>query len=100
MVLQCYLTLADALPLAEQAICIILPCGRTTLSRVEDDPRLPLFFQHSLANTPIWVVQDADVLSQSTLKELLSPTLELVSYATGIDLAETGQRIANRLQQR
>jgi len=100
MILQCDLTLSEALPLAVQAMCVILPCSSAILSRVENDPQLYLFLQRSLVNTPIWVVQDHHILSQSSFQGLLTPSLEVVSYDNGLDLAQTGECIADRLHQR
>lgn len=100
LILHCDLTLTEALPLAERAICVVLPCSSITLREVENDPRLQLFFQKSLANTPVWVVPNISVLTQSNLKVLLAPTLELVNYGNGTELIQTGQSVANRLNQR
>lgn len=100
LILHCDLTLTEALPLAERAICVVLPCSSATLREVENDPRLQLFFQKSLVNTPVWVIPNISVLTQSNLKVLLAPTLELVHYGSGTELIQTGQIVARRLNQR
>ncbi len=52
------LTLGQALPLARQARCIVIPCDAQTFRRFHNDPRLKAFLTDAEANHAHFVLQD------------------------------------------
>lgn len=90
LVIAADLTLGQALPLADKAICVIAPCSAVTLQRSEDDPRLPQFFQRVLANQAHLVVSHSSVLKQTSLNTFVTSTTKVTIYSESeslIDLA-------------
>jgi hypothetical protein len=57
------ITLGNAINLAEQAICIILPCQQANLQRVSADPRLYMFLALAFAHKTCTLITWPDVQS-------------------------------------
>ena len=62
------LTLDQALPLACQASCLVIPCLASNFKGLKNDPRLPKFFEQ------IQLVQACFVINEGFLAELLNLT--------------------------
>lgn len=88
LVIAADLTLGQALPLADKAICVIAPCSAVTLQRSEDDPRLPQFFQQALANQTHLVVSHNSVIKQTSLNMLVTPTTKVTIYSESKSLLD------------
>ncbi len=94
LVMTSDLTLGHALPLADQAICVVVPCSASTLRRGEDDPRITEFFQAALANHAQFVVNHSDVIEQTSLKRWSTPTTRFLIYTEDDDLIALARGIA------
>lgn len=97
MVLCSDLTLGQALALANQAICVIVPCSAATLKRIENDPRVIDFFQRAETNHARFVLNHAEAFEMSSLKMLDIARNDLIFYAERNDLLGCAQEIAHSL---
>lgn len=97
LVLSCDITLWDALPLADQAICVILPCSMATVKRIENDPRVHEFFKLALQNQAQFIIQHPEVITYLTSQGLeISPSAFAI-YREGPDLIHFAHEIAMTL---
>jgi hypothetical protein len=94
LVISSDLTLSQALPLADKAICIIAPCSAETLQRNEDDPRVPQLFQQALANHAHFVISHSTVISQTSLDRLATPAAKFTVYTESNNLIDLARAIA------
>lgn len=92
--------LGQALPLADNAICIVIPCGAATLQRVEDDPRLYEFLQRASTNDPLFVVRSPETVKSSALQTLTTTASEFSFYKDYQNLIESARKIATTLATR
>jgi hypothetical protein len=78
------LTLGQALPLAVNAICVIIPYTSPDLKQLKNDPRLCEFFSQACANKAKFVIRP---LNETAIAELgLFPVDNMVVYPEGGDL--------------
>jgi len=98
VVLYSDLALGQALALAEQAICVIVPCSATTLVRVENDPRVLDFFQRAETNGAQFVLNQAEAFERSGLKKLALGNHDIIFYAERPDLLLCAQEVAGLLR--
>lgn len=97
LVLSCDITLWDALPLAHQAVCIILPCSVATIKRIENDPRVHEFFKLALQNQAQFVIQHSEVITYLRSQGLAIFPTAFSIYTNGPDLIHFAHEIALRL---
>ncbi len=94
LILTADLTLGEALPLADKAICVVAPCSAITLHQIEDDPRVPQFFEQALANHAHCIVSHSNVIAQTSLKTWATPTTQFSIYTESNDLIGLAHAIA------
>ncbi len=92
------MSLSDALPLASQTICILIPCDPTTARRIENDPRVCTFFEEAAMNNALFIVSDGAVITLTSLHSLAIPPAHIVTYATHHNLIELAYTVALTLQ--
>lgn len=91
------LGLTQALPLAPEALCVILPCGPGSLRRVSNDPRLADFFRRVRAtDAPFVTREECSEPFHALLQEPTSAALEI--YPATEKLVEYARQLAQRLQ--
>ncbi len=87
------LTLEQALPLAQQASCVVIPCGDAGLKRLKSDPRLQEFLvQTHEAGVP-FVVNQAGVTDLARCNWPFSSRPEPVVYSDGEDAMGAVRRV-------
>lgn len=57
--------LSDAMTLADQAVCIILPCGTSALKRLQKDPRVTAFMTEAFQHGAYCVAQSDLALAET-----------------------------------
>jgi len=67
------MTLSEALPLARQTMCILIPCDPTTVCRIENDPRICTFFAEAAMNDALFIVSDSAAMAVTSLHTLAIP---------------------------
>jgi len=91
------LTLDEALPLATQAICVILPYISRGIKRLKNDPRMPEFFSRAYSNNATFVIgqlTDVDVGDIGLLPEHRD---NLLVYPDSEGLVEFARKLAGIL---
>jgi hypothetical protein len=81
LVITADLTLSQAMRLADKAICVVVPCSPAILQRIEDDPRVPKFFQQANSNHAMFVVSHPDTIKRSSLKDLQMHSSQISFYS-------------------
>lgn len=94
LVLNADLTLGQALPMANKAICVIIPCSASVLQRSEDDPRVPQFFKEAMANQAQFVISSGDTIEQTSLKLISTPDTQFLMYKESYELVDLAQKTA------
>lgn len=94
LVLTADWTLGQALPLANQAICVVVPCSASVLQRSEDDPRVQQFFREAMTNQAHFVISNSDTLEQTSLKLLSTPDTPFLMYKESYEIVELAHRTA------
>lgn len=94
LVIAADLTLGQALPLADKAICVIAPCSAVTLQRSEDDPRLSQFFQQALANQAHFIISHNNVIKQTSLNMSAMSTTKFTIYSESTNLIDLACAVA------
>lgn len=87
------LALEQALPLAHTASSVIIPCGTTGLSRLQNDPRLQEFLVQTHSAGAVFIVHQSGVndLARSAWPFASKP--EPVVYTDGDDALEAVRRV-------
>jgi len=88
------LTLREALKMANNAACVILPCSASALKLVEGDPRIADFFQKSCAAGAQFIVSNIDLIEKTGLKNLSISDEQIVTYGAQSDLLSFAGKIA------
>jgi len=86
------MTLEEALPLANQAVAVILPCNAQQMKRMQSDPRLVGFMQVTHEANAQIVVNQALVDNSGVAPHLLPPN-RLIMYQAGDDILLFVQRL-------
>lgn len=97
LMLHSDLALGEALALARQARCVIVPCGAAVLKRVENDPRLLDFFQQAVLNDACFVINDRESWEWSSLPKWVTADNKLIFYSEYPDLQRCAQEVAHAL---
>lgn len=95
------LALDQALPLAAQAVCVVVPCAAETLAHFLHDPRLRAFLEATtLQNGPLFLAPSSYGSGQpQLLLDLALPANMLTLYPSGEALCAFIQRVAATLQE-
>lgn len=97
LVLSADLTLSQAMVLADNAICVVIPCSAAVLQRIENDPRLSEFFQRANVNHALFVVSHSDAIERSSLKAIDGSLSQFSIYYDYENLIESTQEIVRQL---
>ena len=94
------LTLDQALPLATQATCLVIPHSTYGLKRLKNDPRLREFFDQALANQARLVLAQLNETDLADLGLSHMPAVEqvMVYPVNSIKLVEFARQLANSLR--
>ena len=87
------MTLSQALPLASQVRCVVLPCHLPYLTHLENDPRIEDFFQDAGRNDAQFVTGRVEL---SELGQFVKP-MNVISYMTNYDVTESFNLLLCRL---
>lgn len=94
LVLTADFTLGQALPLANQAMCVVVPCSASVLQRSEDDPRVPQFFREAMANHAQFVISGGETIEQTSLKVISTPDTQFLMYKESYELVDLAHKTA------
>ena len=94
LVLSADLTLGQALPLANQAICVVVPCSASVLQRSEDDPRVQQFLREAMTNQAQFVISSGDTIEQTSLKLISTPDTPFLIYKESYELVDLAHKMA------
>ncbi|MBX3011246.1 MAG: hypothetical protein KF832_07050 [Caldilineaceae bacterium] len=94
------LTLSEALLLAEQAICVVLPCSAAAFLRIEDDPRVAVFLQAAATNRALFVVRERTIMQLTRLEQQATLLSATIDYASQPNLLKVAHALALMLKQR
>lgn len=110
LLLHADMALGEIKPLINQVTCLVLPCSRAALKRLENDPRIHELFAGVAHNGAKMVVHDHGVIRQSVLQSSFGVEGAIVVYASddnlpffaqalAKELIPAGERLANRCTQ-
>lgn len=97
LMLQADISLSEVKPLLDRVTCLVLPCSRAAVKRLENDPRIHELFISIAHNRARMVVQDRGVIRQSIFHSLLATDNNIVAYATNGNLQIFVQEMAKDL---
>lgn len=87
------LTLEQALPLAHSASSVIIPCGTTGLSRLQNDPRLQEFLVQTHNAGAVFIIHQSGVTDLARCAWPSASKPEPVVYTDGDDALEAVRRM-------
>lgn len=91
------LTLDQALPLARNAVCVIIPYTSCGIRRLKNDPRIREFCHRAYANQAKFVLGQLDGISITDLDLLPSSVSDFLIYPDHENLVTFAQGIAKSL---
>jgi hypothetical protein len=91
------MTLGEALPLANKAICVVVPCNVALMNRIANDPRICEFFKQARSNNARFILSHIDTLTQPNLRKLSIPMDNVSIYNDTGNLIEFAQVVTNSL---
>ena len=91
------LTLTQALPLARQTICVIIPCALRVVQYFKHDPRLHEFFSLVQANDAPIFIGSLNGSAAQDLEALSLAVDRVYVYPLDTDLIDFSQQIAEML---
>ncbi len=97
LIISADLTLSQAMILADNAVCVVVPCSAAVLQRVENDPRLSEFFQRANVNRALFVISGPDAIERSSLQEIDGSLSQYSVYRDYENLIESTQEIIRQL---
>ena len=97
LLLQADMCLSEVKPLLDRVTCLILPCSRAAVKRLENDPRAHELFAVVAHNKAKIVVHDRSVIRQSVLQSLLEPKGDIMAYGADDNLQTFVREIAKGL---
>lgn len=92
------MTLSEALPLAGQTKCVVIPCSPATAHQMENDPRVPLFFKEAVANKAQFILSEPATITVTSLHNLAIPPTHCISYTGHDNLMRLAHTIAIALK--
>lgn len=97
LLLHADMVLGEIKPLINQATCLVLPCSRAALKRLETEPRIHELFAGVAHNGAKIVVHDHGVIQHSVLQSLFGMDGAIVVYASDDNLPIFAQELAQEL---
>ena len=90
-------SLGEAVRMAENAVCVILPCSAATLKQVEADPRMSDLYRKARVNGATFVVSKSDSLQKTRLGKMLGNDQALFAYGTADNLLTSADELMQNL---
>ncbi len=87
------LTLEQALPLAQNAGCVVIPCGASGLKRLKNDPRVQEFLSQTHKAHATFIVSQSGVADLESCVWSLQSGPDLVVYSGGEDAMDAVRRV-------
>ncbi|MCE7987559.1 MAG: hypothetical protein DYG89_40870 [Caldilinea sp. CFX5] len=97
LVLHADLTLSEVKALLPNVFCVILPCGRAAVKRLENDPRIHELFAAIAHNDAKVVVYDEGVRRQTLIRCHAIPNQAIVAYPHDANLTAFAQEMGRTL---
>jgi hypothetical protein len=94
LILYSDMTLGEALPLARQAICVVIPCNAATIKRMENDPRVAAFIKQASAKHARFVMKQLTAVEKSLMGESVIPIDQIAMYTESEDLKRFAHDVA------
>lgn len=91
------LTLEQALPLAQQASCVVIPCGDAGLKRLKSDPRLQEFLARTQDADAVYVVNQLGTSELERITNQMAVASEMIVYPDGSETMATVRRVVGIL---
>jgi putative intracellular protease/amidase len=91
------LTLEQALPMAHQASCVVIPCGDAGLKRLKNDPRLQAFLVQTHNAGATFIVHQSGAADLERCAWPFSSKPEPVVYSDGEDALDAARRMVSAL---
>lgn len=91
------IALSEVKPLLDRVSCLVLPCSRAAVKRLENDPRIHELFAGVAHNGAKIVVHDRGIIRHSVLHALLGADGDIVTYAPDDSLQTFVQEMAKGL---
>lgn len=89
------MTLGEALPLAHQAICVVIPCNAGAIKRMKNDPRVSDFFKQASAKHARFVMKQLTVVEKPLIGESEIPFDQITTYSESEDLKRFANNVAD-----
>lgn len=89
------MTLGEALPLANQAICVVIPCNTAIIKHIENDPRVSEFFRYAKDKNAQFVMKQFNTMDKSPIQEIAIPLGQITTYTESEDLKEVARNVAD-----
>lgn len=87
------LTLEQALPMAQQASCVVIPCGDAGLKRLKNDPRIQQFLVQTHNAGAAFIVHQSGVADLQRCAWPSASRPEPVVYSDGEDALDVVRRV-------
>ncbi len=87
------LTLEQALPMAQQASCVVIPCGDAGLKRLKNDPRIQQFLVQTHNAGAAFVIDQSGAADLERCAWPFSSRPAPVVYSDGEDALEAVRRV-------
>ncbi|MFZ2359376.1 MAG: DJ-1/PfpI family protein [Anaerolineae bacterium] len=87
------LSLEQALPLAQQASCVVIPCGAAGLKRLKNDPRLQEFLVETHSAGATFIVHQSGAADLERCAWPFASRPEPVVYSDGEDAMDAVRRV-------
>lgn len=97
LALHADVTLSEVKALAQDVFCVILPCGRAAVKRLENDPRIHELFAKIAENAAKVVVYDEGVRRQPLIRAHTVPGQDIVAYSHDANLTAFAQEMGRTL---
>lgn len=97
LALHADLTLSEVKALINEVFCVILPCSRAAIKRLENDPRIHELFAEIAHNAAKVVVYDEGVRRQALIRSHAISSQDIVAYPHDADLAAFVQEMGRTL---
>ena len=97
LLLHADIVLSEVKPLIDRVTCLVLPCSRAAVKRLENDPRIHELFASVADNGAKMVVHDRGIIRHSVLHSLLGADGDVVTYAPDDRLQTFVQEMAKGL---
>ena len=91
------LTLSQALPLAPEAACVIVPCSMAKLRQLQNDPRVGQFIAGAAANQAQLVIHHDSWLEPTFTRSFVPPTCTPCAYPESAHLVSFARELAGTL---